>query len=112
MKKDKYAEKITKAEEKLQQLMQKREALDAEIKSQTEVINTLKAQSRADELDEFGIVAENNNLTIEELMTAIKSGNFYAIQEKIENLRGVSPAKKTAPSASSEPAIPEEVDNA
>lgn len=82
---EKLDTKIQREESKLQALTLRKAEILKDIARTEKTIADLKSERKAAELGGLGAIAENMGITISELVDAMKTGNFYDLQEKIEN---------------------------
>jgi hypothetical protein len=93
---EKTIERIKKEQTKLESLLTKKEEFTANyqeklaemnkgINEQKKLIDSLKEQEKQEKLDVVATLASKNGLSVDDLLHAIASGDFYGIQEKLEN---------------------------
>ena len=80
----KTMEKIAKEENKLIALENKRDELDNAIKECKAEIARLKEQANQEKLQAIGAATVGKNISLDELLLAIASGDLLTLQEKIE----------------------------
>ncbi|MEG2813588.1 MAG: hypothetical protein RSA79_03210 [Oscillospiraceae bacterium] len=84
MEKSKIIETINLEEQKLLLLKSKRTNLDVKIKQKQALIDNQKELLEHKKFNEATDVLVANNLTLEEIMQAIKNGDVLSLQEKID----------------------------
>lgn len=82
---DRTNEKIAKEEAKRDALILKRDEIQASIDACEENINKLYKQLDYNKLELIGKRAASNGLSIDDLLAAISNGDFYSVQDKLEN---------------------------
>lgn len=93
---EKTIERIKKEQVKLENLLTKKEEFTASyqeklaemnkgINEQKKLIDSLKEQEKQEKLDIMANLASKNGLSVDDLLQAIAKGDFYGIQEKLEN---------------------------
>lgn len=83
MENEKIVEIIEAEEQKLVSLKEKRIKLDLKIKQKQALIGKHKSLLEQKKFNEATDVLSASNLTLDEVMTAIRQGNISSLQEKI-----------------------------
>ena len=88
MKKNAIAEKtlakIRKEEDKLAGLELKKEELESQIKECKAAIAELRRQEKREKLDAVAELNDKAGISLDDLLKAAQSGDFLALQEKLE----------------------------
>jgi len=83
---EKLETKIQKEQARLEAMYNRKEELIKDISKQEKLLENLRSEAKVQELKDLGSLASGMNISIAELMTAIKNGDFYGLQEKIESI--------------------------
>ncbi len=81
---ERLKESLKKEQEKLSELKLKREKLDDRIKEKERLINKYQMMINQEKFSQVNDVISSNGLSLDELMSAIQSGNLLSLQAKIE----------------------------
>lgn len=81
---ERLKESFKKEQEKLSELKLKREKLDDRIKEKERLINKYQMMINQEKFSQVNDVISSNGLSLDELMSAIQSGNLLSLQAKIE----------------------------
>jgi predicted nucleic acid-binding Zn-ribbon protein len=79
-----YGEKIAKIEKKLAKLEEQKTAIEVQIKGFKTEIAKLKEQETAEKGVALSIEAKKLGLTMDDILAAVSTGDFFDLQDKIE----------------------------
>lgn len=94
---DKLNEKLKKEQDKLNTFKQKRAVLDDKIKECESNIERLTLIKNSQKYKSFSESIQKNGLTVEDIISALQSGDFLSLQEKIESNTEKSESTETEP---------------
>lgn len=81
---NKLNEKIVKEQEKLNTYKEKRADLDEKIKECEANIERLTLTKNSQKYEVFSNTVQKNGLTMDDILSALQSGDFLSLQEKME----------------------------
>lgn len=82
---DKTGEKVAKEKAKLESLFQKKDEIESDIEKTKEEITKLEQQWRQEKLEAIASLAGKNGISIDNLLEAVTTNDFFSIMEKVES---------------------------
>ena len=80
-------EKIKRESEKLRDLKKKREELDQKIKKSESLLERYHLMKNSEQYESIQEVTENSVLSIDEILSALKSGDMSGLQKRMEETK-------------------------